>query len=198
MNLVKVIITVPDKFLVMFTTLLQSGIEISCPAGKSLAHFLAELPAFTKQYITETVQTIFLDGEPVDNLKQGFTKKRQTLALSASMPGLAGAILRRNSFHAALRERARQPSNNTPGVTETIVTLKLFNTIAQDKGPSFLAEGITINSQKVTQFFTTRSTLLEKNLYIKRDNKQLTKEEFFQLLRDNSYIRLIIRGFDDK
>ncbi len=34
MNLVKFIITVPDKFPVMFTTLLQSGIEINCPAGK--------------------------------------------------------------------------------------------------------------------------------------------------------------------
>lgn len=191
-------ITVPEDKLFLFTTLLQSGIKIKCPAGKSIALFLQELPTFTEEYIVDVVQTIFLDGDPADDLETVFDKKEQTLALSASMPGLAGAILRRNSFHSALRGHTAKTSDLNFDFKESTITLKLFNTIAQEKGPALLENGVVMDSEKLLKFFNIRSTLIEKAIYIKTGNSHITKEEFMKILETDSPVRLTIRGIDDK
>ncbi len=191
-------ITVPKDKLFLFTTLLQYGIQIKCPAGKSIAVFLEEIPTFTEEYIVEVVQTIFLDGDPADDLETVFDKEEQTLALSASMPGLAGAILRRNSFHSALRGHTTKVNDLNFDFEECIVTLKLFNSIAQDKGPVLLDGGIFMDSKKILKFFNIRSTLIEKALYIETDNSKITTGEFLEILETDSLVRLTIRGIDDK
>lgn len=191
-------LTVPTDKLLLFATLLQSGVKIKCRAGKSIALFLQELPTFTKEYIVEVVQTIFLDGDPVDDLETVFDKEEQTLALSASMPGLAGAILRKNSFHSALRGHTTKTSDLNFNFEESIVTLKLFNSIAQDKGTALLSGGVLIDVKKLLKFFNIRSTLIEKAIYIETDNVQITKEKFLKTLETDSLVRLTIRGINDK
>ncbi len=45
-------LTVAQEKLPLFTTVLQSGIEIMTPAGASLGQFLSALPGFTAEYLT--------------------------------------------------------------------------------------------------------------------------------------------------
>jgi hypothetical protein len=123
-----------------------------------LGSFLDSLPGFTPDYVADEIQTIFLDGTSIDDLQTPIDGDNPVLALSAAMPGLAGAILRRNSFHAALRTTTTVRHTHHHG--PIVLTLKLFNSIARDRGPALLAGGISIEARKLQDFFATHPTLL--------------------------------------
>ena len=109
-----------------FTTLLQSGIKLPVVAGTPLGIFINSLPGFDPNYISENIQTIFLDGNALDNLEHPLTQSEHIVALSAAMPGLAGAIFRRNSLCAALRTQQEKPQVTDQEKNEIIIHLKLF------------------------------------------------------------------------
>lgn len=143
-----------------FTSLLQGGILVPAARGVSIGAFLEALPGFTSDYITEQVQTIFLNGTATDDMETPMDGDTPVLAISAAMPGLAGAIFRRNSLHAALRtvkEKVKQSSN----ADEITVTLKLFNAIARDRGIRLLHDGVTMKSSNLADFLANRVPLKE-------------------------------------
>lgn len=185
-------ITATPDMLLKFTTLLQSGTKIKCAQGTTVGAFLHSLPNFSMEYITERIETIFLDGTPVDDLETTFSEATQTLALSAAMPGLAGAILRRNSFHAALRTTSPKKAVTCDSTQQTTVLLKLFNTIAQERGPALLQTWLTISSERLDRFFATRHTLLDKIISIEFSGQRMTQLELTKLLRCTSDIVLTI------
>jgi hypothetical protein len=153
---------IAEQDLSFYTTLLQSGIEIKGMNGETLAAFLDRLPGFTPDYVAETVQTIFLDGTASDDLTVPLTGKNPVVALSAAMPGLAGAIFRRNSFHAALRTRTSRDNRATGEDGPLLVTLKLFNSIAAERGPELLQTGVTVSSDRLLKFLAPRKMLSRK------------------------------------
>jgi len=84
----------------------------------------------------------------------GFVISKSQLYWLAAMPGLAGAVLRRSGRYAAMR---RQISHEAAGAAaderaRVTVTLKLFNLIARELGPRFLARGILIASDALRDF----------------------------------------------
>jgi len=91
------VLTVTPEKLPLFTTVLQSGIEILTPAGTSLGQFPSALPGFTAEYLANTLQTIFHNGSAVDYLTTVLCGEKPTLAFSSAMPGVAGAIFRKIS-----------------------------------------------------------------------------------------------------
>jgi len=74
--------------------------------------------------VKEKISTIFLDGKAVDSPETALLREGSTLALSSAMPGLAGAILRRDGPYASLRSSI------------TIESLELKDFIAR-QGPDF-------------------------------------------------------------
>ncbi len=152
-------LTVKAEALPLFTTLLQSGIELNATSGQPLALLLHSLPGFTADYLAERVQTIFLDGTAIDDLTTPLQRQWQVVALSAAMPGLAGAIFRRNSFHAALRTATGTPGRGSGG-GEITVRLKLFNSIARERGPELLHLGVRVAASALVDFFALRPGLL--------------------------------------
>ena len=181
-----------DKFVYM----LQLGILLPATTDEMLGPFLLKLPDFTTDYIADEVQTIFLDGTAIDDLETVLDGEHPVVAISAAMPGLSGAIYRRNSIHAALRTTtaktadARESSLPQPNC----VTLKLFNGIAQEKGAQLLREGVTIKSSHVLDFLDTRDWLQR---YIRGtrsvNNENGTPESFNALLRDSEWLHLSLR-----
>ena len=151
--------TAPDGSASLFATVFQGGASMQIPPDTTLGSFLDGLPGFTMDYVADVVQTIFLDGTAVDDLQTPITGNSPVLALSAAMPGLAGAILRRNSFHAALRTATARPADHHDRGPVTL-TLKLFNSIARDRGPALLAVGIRVEARKLSDFFATHPALL--------------------------------------
>lgn len=152
-------LTVGSDKIQLFSTLLQSGIEIETTRGDVIGTFLERLPGFSEDYIVEAVQTIFLNGTATDDLQTPLSGGSPVLAISAAMPGLAGAIFRKNSLHASLRTaQTVEEDGDTAGTTT--VTLKLFNAIARDKGTMLLAGGVNIKAKNITDFLGHRSTLI--------------------------------------
>ncbi len=131
-------------------TLLQRGFLVPVTGTVSIAELLKDLPGFDETYIRKRVQTIFVNGLAEDNAARKLAPG-DTLALSAAMPGLAGAIFRRGGQHASLRTR---PLTAEPLKADQSghITLKLFNMIAAETGPLLLQAGILIKGKTMGRF----------------------------------------------
>ena len=185
----------PDA-LPLFTTVLQSGIEIKTSRGETLAKFLNRFPGFTAEYLADTVQTIFLDGTAVDDLSLQMTGNNPVLALSAAMPGLAGAIFRKNSFHSALRTETKSLKSKAEQENSIVVTLKLFNSIATERGEEFLKKGICMRGGQLANFLTKRLHLIEQILNIQMEKKELSRQDLLRILPELAKVNLNIVRID--
>lgn len=195
MAMTRLDITLTPDSLCRFTTLLQSGIQLSSSPGEPLSVFLAKLPGFSTSYIGEKLQTIFLDGNPVDDLTIPFARSPTTLALSAAMPGLAGAIFRRNGHHASLRGVSKQDAP-TPDCDEINVTLKLFNTIASEVGPALLSSGVIISSQHLQDYFSKRPSLFEEIVCLHCEDKSMETKDLIPFLSAHNSLHVFMKEAD--
>ncbi len=176
----------------LYTTVFQGGVLIEARAGVSLGSFLDALPGFDHEYIVNEIQTIFLNGTAIDDLATPLEGDHPVLALSAAMPGLAGAILRRNSFHAALRTTVTERRDHRDRGPITI-TLKLFNSIARDCGPALLAAGIRLDTGVLRVFRATHPTLAAGLRHIVLDGRPITAAALSDWLEPERTITLIVR-----
>ncbi len=131
-------------------TLLQRGFLLPAGGSISISELLTELPGFTEEYIRDRVQTIFVNGLAEDNTERKL-EPGDILALSAAMPGLAGAIFRRGGRHASLRTWP-SPVFHADSDQSGFITLKLFNMIAAETGPQLLNKGILIKGRILARF----------------------------------------------
>ncbi len=177
----------------VFATVLQAGVHIAASSGENLASFLGRLPGFTREYIIDDIQTIFLNGTAVDDLQTPLTGGNPVLALSAAMPGLAGAIFRKNSFHAALRTAVSDKQTAGRDQESVTVTLKLFNSIAKDRGPALLAGGVRIDTGSLLSFFMTRPVLLSNLSHINIDGKGYGPEALPGYLEVGGQLNLVVK-----
>jgi hypothetical protein len=129
-----------------FFLLLQQGVRIRRRVGCPLEAFLREEIGASPETIGR-IQSIFLDGKPVDDIAAALVLDGSTLALSAALPGLVGATLRRggtySSFRSGITHREGQ-GTCTPGTGW--VTVKLFNLIMDELGPGLLREGALVRA----------------------------------------------------
>jgi hypothetical protein len=144
---------VQQRNLSQFFPLLQQGFMVQLPACGSLRTVLCGYLGLSQEYLEGRIQTIFLNGRPVDNMDVAMVGDGDTLALSAAMPGLVGATMRRGGFFASLRSgisHGAQDEMSAGG--ECQVKLKLFNLLTDELGPLFLAQGIWINQEVLAAF----------------------------------------------
>jgi hypothetical protein len=176
-----------------YTAIFQTGVTLMTSGVVSIGIFLSSLPGFSVEYINLRVQTIFLNGSAVDDLETPLTGAQPVLALSAAMPGLAGAIFRRNSMHAALRSASVQDPLPSEQSDMHTVTLKLFNMIATEMGPGLLAAGVGFTGAKLSDLFTDHPALLTSVTLALLNGQDLNREELRQGLDTLDTIHLIIR-----
>lgn len=188
----------------LFTTVLQSGIEVKTPHGVPLGRFLSSFPGFTADYLADTVQTIFLNGTAVDDLTIPLGGDNPVLALSAAMPGLAGAIFRKNSFHAALRTDTDKKSLSAESAKHDhrnhdylMVTLKLFNSIARERGEELLHQGVCMQTETLAGFLAGRPNLLENITMIRLNETAIDTAGLLRFLTEQRKMNLIIEKADD-
>jgi len=168
-------IILPQPGFAGFASLLQHGILIPLDRPVVMLSLLVSLPGFTAAYIEKTVQTIFINGVAADRLDR-LLSAGQTLALSAAMPGLAGAIFRRQGIHGSLRSQPQAVAVPEPTAAGYLI-LKLFNSIALDRVEDLLTAGILINGKAFCDFAARRGPLFQSPTQLMLDNRALAWAE---------------------
>ncbi len=129
-----------------FLNLLQQGFLVEIPTGSTIKQMLCGFYHVEETYLEDRVQTIFLDGKPVDDVDRAMLENGSSLALSAAMPGLVGSTFRRSGILAAFRSgityQQEEPASNSP--EDALVSIKLFNLLIYELGPKFLNQGIVV------------------------------------------------------
>jgi hypothetical protein len=104
--------------------------------------------------VERRITTIFLDGKPVDAIGTVRIRDGAVLALSAAMPGLAGASLRKDSVLSSMRKGITHDVDRI-GATEEdgVITVKLFNLLTRELAPAFLRRGVLLPAAEAEAFF---------------------------------------------
>ncbi len=176
----------------------QLGICLRTRAGLPLAEVLREA-GFSGQYLQEKVQTVFLDGSAVDDLDRAIVKGGCVIALSAAMPGLAGAILRKGSPISGLRSKTSAATGLRSSVdaVET-VRLKLFNRVAEEMGPELLHRGILLKRSDFENLVASRPGLLQEAIVeAELDSAPLSPAELFggKSIRSDHFVLTVSAAF---
>jgi hypothetical protein len=140
-----------------FHPLMQEGFMIRAEIGCTIKTLLCDQFKVSPDYLETRVQTVFLNGKPVDDLESAEIPAEATVALSAAMPGLVGATLRRGGYYAPMRSAITYRKDEAQGARGQgmgMVRIKLFNLVGPELAPSFLARGIWLSGSRLQKFFS--------------------------------------------
>ncbi|WP_028578991.1 hypothetical protein [Desulfogranum japonicum] len=180
-NTPHLLISLDHMTLAGFPSLLQYGILLSVEKPVPVMRLLLDLPGINEKYLQDEVQTIFVDGVAADDLQQDLSTG-QTLALSAAMPGLAGAIFRREGMHGSLRSRPVKEKKHQVE-TDGYVTLKLFNSVASDLVEPLLQSGVCMHGEHFHAFASRRKDLIERSNMLVLDGDALSVDTLLEKVK---------------
>jgi len=174
------------NFKLPFFQILQGGFTVKCPKGMSIKAFLLDLMGLDEQYIAEKINTIFLDGKCVDDINAAFIKDQAILALSSAMPGLAGAIMKRDGPLKTMREGITYKKEEIyPANSWCECSVKLFNLLIEDLGDVFLRFGIYIKAREDSGLLMMRPLdVWQKHTMITINGKRINPETLIECLSD--------------
>jgi|GEM_PF-397321 len=143
-------LTVPAERVACFFPLLQRGVGVRVRLGIPVGVFLREGLGLSDATIEARIQTVFLDGRPVDDIEEALLCEGSTLALAPAMPGLMGAMLRRGGYYAPMRSGITHRGGTLPqgageGEGEGFIIVKLFGAALRELGPALLARGVAVD-----------------------------------------------------
>lgn len=151
-------LVVPAEQIPRWFGFLRRGFGVAARSGRTLMDFLCRDLGLSADTVQRRVQTVLLDGRPVDDLLAARIVPNAVVALSTALPGLAGATLRRGGAYAPLRHTLSYcpatPSAETgaQAILETLVTVKVFNVLAAEWGPELLGRGIVLPGGELGSF----------------------------------------------
>lgn len=151
-------VIVEARLIPRFLKLTECGFKLQTETGLTIRELLCRHLSISADYVDNRIQTIFLDGKPVDDVDTASVENGSKLALSAAMPGLVGITLRKGGFYAAFREKisyTKTEDSTIKGAGE--ITLKLFNMVAKELGPELLSTGIRIEGDTFQNFVRRNS-----------------------------------------
>ncbi|HEY9073615.1 MAG TPA: hypothetical protein VIN67_05725 [Desulfobaccales bacterium] len=140
--------------LTSFSPLLQRGVTLRLREETNVSNFLCQHLGIEAEFVEQAITTIFLNGRPVDDLDRARLGNGDTLALSAAMPGLVGATMRRQGLVASFRSNISYREYGRRKQTGASITLvlKLFNLMIEALGPALLKRGVLIERSGWEEF----------------------------------------------
>ena len=142
----RLVFTVDEPLVARFFLLLQQGVKVRRRIGCSVIAFLREEIGASQEAI-ERVQSIMLDGKPVDDIGTALVHDGSTLALSAAMPGLVGATLRRGGAYASFRSAITyREAGQGCAAGEGWVSVKVFNLLMAELGTALFRAGVLVET----------------------------------------------------
>jgi hypothetical protein len=175
-----------------FAPLFSKGVGVRARTGCSIEEFICGQLGISPEYLEERIQTIFLDGKPVDDYRKASIGDGSLLALSAAMPGLVGAVMRRGGYFASLRQTITYKADPSEiSVQEGLVTVKLFNLTVRELGPVLLQQGILIEADDLVDVLTHFEASFRKGCQsIKFDGDAIDREVLLMRLANENIVHL--------
>jgi hypothetical protein len=188
--------TVESRILPIFFRLLQNGFVVEAEEGRTVKAFLEEYLGLEKAYIDKRIQTIFLDGDAVDDVETAVVRDGSVLALSAAMPGLAGAVLRRGSAYAPMRrEISHKETIEQISIRKGKVVVKLFNLLIRELGPLVLERGVVVDKTGLNDILEKYSSDFTKGIMtINVDGKEAGLDQPVGVEGDSGQVLLRVTG----
>lgn len=190
-------LTLDDAGMSPFVALLQKGFQVRVQVGCSMKHLLCGQCGIHPAYLADRIQTIFLDGKVVDNVETTTIKGGAIIALSAAMPGLAGATLRTGGLLAAFRDGLthEEDAETVESHELGMVTIKLFNLLVRELGPVFLEKGIWVTKQDAESLAKRWAGTSQGVVgHVKKDGREVSMEDLAELDWSEDSGSLFLRG----
>jgi hypothetical protein len=151
-------LTVKAQLVPFFFPILQKGFTQKIKVGCSVMALLSDQFGLSAEYIENRIQTIFLNGKPIDDMDTATVRDGSSLALSSAMPGVLGATLRRGGYYSRMRSQITHVEEaESPQRTDGQIIVKLFNLTIRELGPMFLERGIWMDAEDLKDFFKSQS-----------------------------------------
>jgi hypothetical protein len=148
-----------------FFPFLQKGFGLIITPS-SILDVLVKSCALDPEEIRSRIQTLFLNGKPVDDMADAHVQDGDHLALSAAMPGLVGATMRSGGALAGFRHSISHRSGPVQSASrEGLLTVKLFNLLIRDLGPRFLEQGVLTTGDDLNSLMTSLTAPDRKACY---------------------------------
>ncbi|GAB7078374.1 hypothetical protein JCM14635_00470 [Megalodesulfovibrio paquesii] len=142
-----------------FSCMLQLGVYVPCPGPCSVRDFLTGPLGLDGEYARDRVQTVFRDGLAVDDLDTAIVKPGTRLALSAALPGLVGATMRKGGALAGMRASITCASEQVGGTQAPfLVKVLFFNQIGPEVCEALLGRGVYVAPETLRHFVSMQPT----------------------------------------
>lgn len=193
-NIVTIAMKSSDELTARLCTLIQKGCYVQVECGKTMRDILCRQFGISPEYVRVDIKVMFLDYSPVDDIDSAIIKDGATIALSAAMPGLVGAAMRKDglswmrssiTYHEDEKVFQEQPG---------LVQIKLFNQVMADLGTSFLKRGVYVKSRYLLAFLERFASDFWQALQgIQKNDDLITEHELRNFLHDHDeWVRFTI------
>ena len=160
-----------------FSPLIQKGFYLEIITD-NLQKLLCQACNLGQEEVKSRIQTIFLNGKPVDDITTATVQSDDCLALSAAMPGLVGATMRSGGVLASFRHSISHRIENAQSCMQGgVLLIKLFNLLIREIGPHFLKHGILVHSNDLSDFLISQAEMLKNDCVTAQLNAQPVKPD---------------------
>jgi hypothetical protein len=144
------------KMSTILSPILQKGVIVKTATGITVRVLLEDELQVSHDVVDNQIATVFLDGQPVDNIDRAIAKNNSEIALSGAMPGFVGAAMRRGGYYSAMRAGITHIDENLKLATDQgLVKIKLYNTLIDLLGPTLLPRGFFVSVKDAADLVAT-------------------------------------------
>ncbi|MDL2267250.1 hypothetical protein LJC46_04595 [Desulfovibrio sp. OttesenSCG-928-G15] len=147
--------------------LMQSGVVVRCTVGITFDLMLRREFGLTEEQIAP-VDSIILDGMPVDEPEHTVVPGGSRLALASGLPGITGLSMKKGSAVRGLRSGITHTRSAEVTPTPGEITLSLYSLTLPELAGHFLARGVGVTPEQLvrySRFALEDAVLLDKTPY---------------------------------
>ena len=173
----------------------RQGVRLEILIGSSIRQIIVDQLGIAEDYLENRIQTLFLNGKPVDDVDAVKVSDGSILALSAALPGLAGATFRKGGKYAAFRQQTTLGDDSpVPFPRKGRMILKLFNQVSEEQGPVVLTRGIGIGGGDLLDVIrkAQEQSLLQEILNVEVNGRAIAPEMLAAEIGGNAAVILSI------
>ena len=173
----------------------QRGAQVEVRVGGDLLSLLTEDLCLTEEGIAK-IQTIFWQSKPVDDIAGCVVRDGGVLALSAALPGLVGAVLRRDGFWSVLRDSiTHQDEEAAQTASRGVITIKLFNFMLSEVGPLLLKRGIRLDVADLAGLLNDAS-VREQLTEVRLGDHEVDLDQLGGVMGSDKTVLLVVNSID--